>query len=133
MIRRLLRLVQVSNPILAEAMSGLLGAAWGAWLLLPATTFTVAPVYDLMAKLGPEWLWGLVVLLGGLMQLSGVLFQWLRLRWTAAFCAVMSWGMIAAIMASATPLNTATPIYSILCFSQMWACWRLALDIADRG
>lgn len=130
MTTSLLRLLQRTDPTLAELLSGVLALGWGAWLLLPGVTFGVAPIYDAMATIAPEWLWGLVVACGGLIQVTNVLRGALRARWFAAFAGVLSWGLVAALFAFSTPLNTATPVYSILCLSQMWACWRIALEQA---
>lgn len=62
------------RPINTAAIS-ILGAytfLWGLWIALPWDTFTRGPIYDMMAILAPEPIWGASAMVIGSIILYGV-------------------------------------------------------------
>lgn len=62
------------KPINTAAIS-IMGAytfIWGLWLALPWATFARSPVYDMMANLAPELVWGIAAMCIGALILYGV-------------------------------------------------------------
>jgi hypothetical protein len=47
---------------------------WGLWVANPFwTVFDQAPIYNWMMQVMPEWIWGVVAILVGLLMVYGVL------------------------------------------------------------
>lgn len=68
---------------------------WGLWLATPAwATFGTAPLYSKMDDVGPEWLWGLIAVISGLVMLYGVLKPSYGSLSKAAFTGAIHWGII---------------------------------------
>lgn len=61
-------LLKPINPA-ASVILGIYTILWGLWVVNPYwSVFARAPLYDVMAQLAPEWMWGCFALLcGGLM------------------------------------------------------------------
>lgn len=65
------------KPINTAAIS-IMGAytfVWGLWLALPWATFVRSPIFENMANLAPELVWGLAAMVIGVLMLYGVYSQ----------------------------------------------------------
>lgn len=132
LVARLARMFRATEPLAIELVSGFLGFWWGLWLLLPLwDTFATTASFAFMASVAPEWLWGAVIMIGGGFQVTVVILGNPIWRWRAALGAVATWGLVAGMLATANVGGTGTVTYSIICISQMWACWRITLEAGD--
>lgn len=64
-MRRVLR-DEDTGPL--AILLGLYMLIWGVALLMPWTTFTAFSVYGPMSQIAPEWVWGLLIVLVGSVQ-----------------------------------------------------------------
>ncbi len=126
---RFLLILRNSDPEFIEIMTGVLGVAWGVQLLNPvATTFDGGIGWRVMQTIAPEEAWGSLYALGGLFQVLAVLALAPRYRWLAAWGSAASWGLVAGMILVANPASTGIVTYGIIAISQIWACWRIALE-----
>lgn len=112
----------------SEFWSGLGAVGWGGFLLIPqAGTFAAAPSFAQMATIAPEWVWGLVMFVGGLLQWLAVFREYTRLRLITSFCALLSWGFIAGLIAYSNPYSTGIVTYGVLLTGMnLWSHLRLS-------
>jgi hypothetical protein len=69
---------------------------WGLWVANPFwTVFTQAHLYDWMNRLMPEWAWGLIAIVVGLMMVYGVLRHSYRSLTLGALVGYFHWLAIA--------------------------------------
>lgn len=129
MLARLWWILHDSDPDFLELFSGALGFLWGLWLLIPTwDTFNTTPSFAAMAALAPEWLWGSVIMGGGLLQVAMTIWGSLRLRSWATLGALLTWGFIATMLAISNFRATGGVVYFSICFSQVWAYLRIGIE-----
>lgn len=126
---RFILILKNSDPEFIEIMTGVLGMAWGAQLLNPAaTTFDGSIAWNAVEHLAPEEVWGMIYATGGAFQVIAVLALAPRWRWLASWGCAASWGLVAGMIWAANPFSTGVVTYGIIAISQVWACWRIALE-----
>jgi hypothetical protein len=64
---------------------------WGLWLLMPMHTFSVSPHLYRYVALMPEWVYGLVWVVLGLLQFRAYLIQDQMARWRLALVGAFVW------------------------------------------
>src|SRR6478672_2688241 len=66
-------LLQPINPTIIIVL-GFYTIVWGLWLVVPMwSTFGSSPVYLVMAKFAPEFLWGLLAIIAGMFITRGAI------------------------------------------------------------
>lgn len=89
--------VIIDTVRLAVFINALLLMFYGLWLMAPWwNVFEISSIYNEMSMVAPEWLWGLIALMAGVIKFIGALHnrrQWLRISSMAGF---LMWGVIAA-------------------------------------
>lgn len=102
MIRRVMadlirRLLMPINPNII-AFLGLYTIVWGLWLIMPMwDVFTVAPLFNQMASIAPEWVWGTVALVSGMSISYGALKPSYRTLTVGAFIGAVHWLNVAVM------------------------------------
>lgn len=84
------------KPINTAAIS-IMGAytfIWGLWLALPWATFARSPVYDMMANLAPELVWGIAAMCIGAVILYGVWNQTYKALLRGALAGFYYWFVV---------------------------------------
>lgn len=108
----------------AEVISAVLAWMWGLILLHPYSTFSDIAGYKLMAELAPEWLWGVVYLVIGLLQSAAMCGNVHYLRYPSAVLSMLGWVAGFYFFYSVHPVSHAPAIYGTLAFSQFWVILR---------
>lgn len=103
--------------------------AWGGWVLLPFDAFASSATFALMAKLAPEWAWGITLLALGAAHFAIVLVGAIKARRAAVFVGAFAWTVIALIFILSNPLSTATVTYSLLAILNALAFLRLGGEL----
>lgn len=88
---------------------------WGAWVLFPSTTFAT-PAYDGLAALGPEWAWGIGVILVGVYSLYSALKLSDSGISRAFGLLFLLWLFVAVSFSVAGLASTAVPTYFMISF-----------------
>jgi hypothetical protein len=118
-------MMQERRSFAVEAYLGTQSLFFGAWLLMPWSTFaahgSVADAYRILMALAPERLWGAAFMVQGAAQLfvldrGGK--QW-RAHLTASH--VLLWLTLAMAFMMTVPLSTATPMYLLPVLGGLWA------------
>lgn len=135
MLRRLWGL----NTLSAELFLSALALSWGMWLLLPFESYTTTPTYRYLSAWGPEWIFGMLTMLVGIIQYVGVLlgvtnyFQQWRFRIGGGILGVAIWGSIALSFWLSNPFSTAPIIYTITLLGCMFIALRLSIMSGKLG
>lgn len=94
------------NPALIVLL-GIFTVVWGFWIANPFwTVFTQAPLYDYMAALAPEWVWGGIAITAGVVICIGAVKRSYRALTTGAGVAFIHWLLISLMYFAGDPLNT---------------------------
>lgn len=105
-----------------EAASAAALGIWGAVLLMPYATFTSnVAFYPMLALYPVEWVWGLVYLAFGLMQLAAVWKGYARVRGYIAAAASAPFMFLFVSFAYASPQGVAFLIYFLFMLCNWWA------------
>lgn len=111
-----------------EGQSAFIMIMWGLWLSAPGDTFGGSPSYGILAAL-PEWLWSDITIGFGSFQLLALLHGNLKFRLLVARINAVVYVIITVSFALANVLTTGVPTYSIIAMSNMWASYRLELQV----
>lgn len=107
-----------------EAASAVALGIWGAVLLMPYQTFTSNVAFFPMLALFPvEWVWGLVYLAFGMVQLAAVWRGAGRPRGYAAGVASGPFMFLFVSFAHGSPQGVAFLIYFLFAVCNWWAAW----------
>lgn len=130
------------DPEPLELHSGLVAAAWGFWVASPWwRTFAACPrLYAGLAGLMGEREWGLLLLAGGLIQLTAVwmtsqtpqsdhrrYWRLLKVRRWVAGCAMLTWGLVAWQVALGDWRAPSVVLYGVIGLSSLLTYLRLSL------
>ena len=102
---------------MGETFSAVLAIIWGAWVTNPRVdTFASAPsVYQTMLWVCPsELAWGLMVLIGGIVQLYAVWSGRHRIRMVATFAGAMTWLLLALMFAVGDLRSTGCAVFTLI-------------------
>lgn len=103
--------IREGSPDFAIVIVGIMSLSMGLWLLTPLGTFASSN-YGLLARTAPEWVWGVLMLIPGVLKISGTLLR----RWNLAKTGVW-WGFVVWLFFSFSFfLSDATSPISILLF-----------------
>lgn len=104
---------------------------WGVWLLLPFNTFTETSIWQAMAPIAGENVWGLVFLGLGLAEIATL--YWHLLTWHNALMLVnfSLWSFISAGFWFSLPTSVAPPTYSLVALFAAWVYLRDARLIRE--
>lgn len=111
-----------------EAQSAFILILWGLWLGAPGDTFGGSPSYGILDAL-PEWLWSDITIGAGVMQMLALLHGNLKVRLFVAIFNIVVYAIITVSFALANILTTGVPTYSVIAVSNMWAGYRLELQM----
>ena len=84
---------------------------FGLWLLLPASSFAATPAWNIIAKLMPENVLGIIILSLGLCQFVTMLLLYNRAARVLAFLSVFLWSAISYSFWLSSPASTGSVIY----------------------
>jgi hypothetical protein len=115
---------------LMELFQGLVTLFWGLWLLLPLQVFRSEPLlYHELARLAPEWIWGLAATLLALVGLSTLLGDGRENRARIAMAQTFGWLFVCWLFGLGTGWRTtAVPVYGMLALGSAWIYIRLERD-----
>lgn len=112
---------------LVEIMSGIAAVAWGFWLLNPAfNTFDGSLGYVAMASIAPEYVWSVIMLFVGVMQVYAVVAHKLSYRKRASLALSMMWVFITTMIAISHLASTGVAIYGVFSCFTIWSYLRLS-------
>ncbi len=133
--REFLSSLVYSDPRTLEFTGGLKAFVWGAWLFSPFwETFTSSPSFRAMASVASEWLWGIIIMLFGAVQVFALYRGSFKPRRVISFILCMTWTFIAAMFCIAAWRTTAAPVYAMFAIWQGWVTIRVGLYVTgDRG
>lgn len=94
-------------------MYGVLILLWGVWLLLPFSTFHSVSTFAVLAKIGPEWVWGTLAVAIGAIQILLIMVS-RKLERTAALLQFYFWAFIAITIGLSNWHGSGLIIYSWL-------------------
>ena len=126
-IARMRMLLVKKDVELVEIVTGGIGASWGLWLLMPWTTFGSSPSFRAMASTAPEWLWGIVILIAGGLQLAGLGRDHFKMRRAGALAMAAVWVFVSTMIGIASPTSTGVIVYPWLAMASFWSYWRIRL------
>jgi Na+-driven multidrug efflux pump len=113
--RQLVDIVRYCRTDGMELNLGVLGLIWGAVMLNPlAAAFASTPSYATMARLAPEWAWGLGALLVGVGALAALLFDGARWRRIAMFAGLAYWLFVASTFALGNIDSAGWVVYGLI-------------------
>lgn len=101
---------------------------WAALLSFPFQTFQLGASYSAMSELAPEWVWALVILMIGTIQLIGFLQKKQIIRRTGLLLATGLWFFVSAMFAvgevitTGGVVTTAAGTYAIIGGMASWKC-----------
>lgn len=107
-------LKRIKNFLAVEVATTSIAIWWGIILILPYDTFSEAVAYGAMSTLAPEFVWALVLLLIGFLQLYGIVRDHYSFKRFTLLFATGVWIFIATMFALGSPFNTATGTYVII-------------------
>lgn len=94
---------------------GVYTTVWGMWVANPFwNVFSRAPLYSWMHALAPEWVWGLVAFVVGILMIHGVIRHSYRSLVTGALVGYFHWLMIAVMYFGGDWRNTGGITASII-------------------
>ena len=141
-MRRLLAALHRSDPEAWEIWGGILLAWYGSWLVMPWQTWATVTSdgccevggFDLVARVwSTELVQGVAFIVVGLASIAGGAFQWrLRMRAVTASVGVVLWVITLLSFALFRWESTATPMYGISAFAQLWLLYRFHIEGAVR-
>lgn len=112
----------------AEVGNAAVGILWGALTLNPyADTFGSAPSFRTLALLAPEWVIGLIVLVGGIQAMAALFHGNLLWRQIATLLGCSTWIFFGGMFMVANPAGLALALYLPLAAFAAWAYLRLTL------
>lgn len=92
----------------AVVILGLFTMLWGSWVAAPWWhVFTRAPVYSYMLSLAPEWVWGTVAIVAGIVMILGVFANSYRSLALGSWIGGMHWLVISVLYFIGDWQNTA--------------------------
>lgn len=97
---------------------------YGAWLMLPFSTFGMSQVYADLAIL-PEWSWGLAFSIVGLACLVALRNGHRAWRRFAAIMAFLTWFMLGAVFLHGAPTSAGALVFLTFAASTGWTYIRL--------
>lgn len=86
---------------------GIYTTVWGLWIANPFwSVFNRAPMFNEMASLAPEWAWGLMAIIAGLVIVYSAIRQSYRTLTIGSLVAAWHWAAIATFYFVADWMNT---------------------------
>lgn len=132
---RLLLILTLATPEIAELGSAIAAMAWGGWLLLPTRVFEGHPaLFRPMAALSPQWVWGAGMLTLGIAQASCAVCGprrdprggARRQRRTVANVLVAAWAFVTVMYLAGDWRTPANAVYSLGVLANAWLSIRLS-------
>lgn len=119
MIKRLADLFKGGTPDFSIIIIGIMSLSMGIWLLTPLGTFSSSE-YGLLASTAPEWVWGVLMLIPGVLKITGTLLR----KWTVARAGCW-WGFLVWIFFSVSFFieDPTSPISSLLFWKGILNGW----------
>jgi len=108
-----------------ETASAATLALVGVTLLAPASTFSANPTAFAAMTALPEWAWGGLLMVAGLVQSYAVARRNARGRRWAALAALAFFSFLAALYFIANPLNLGTPTWAVHAAGNLAALYAL--------
>jgi hypothetical protein len=120
---RLARVLLLGDTAPVSLLLAMLQVAIGGWFLIPwLDTFATGRTYDTMARLAPEWVWGLVLVVSGVLMGRGVLaLSTRRYRlWVAWWCASVWLVILGAVAHASSFAGISVALYAVLAAACGW-------------
>jgi hypothetical protein len=94
--------------------------AWGIWLILPLDTFSSSQVYSIISRILPEWVWGIIFLTAGILQIYSVhQYHW-AFRRLMATVVLFLWVIVDVSLWVSRSSSAASITYLVFALSAMW-------------
>ena len=123
----------------AELFASALAITFGGWLLAPWQTYSAAPTFQYLSVWGPEWAFGLIMLLIGVTQYGGILFSlmpnkchWI-LRIIGNNVGVVGWSILAISFWLSNPTSTAAIVYTVVVLICIYISIKLSIESGKIG
>ena len=123
----------------AELFASALAITFGGWLLAPWGTYGTSSTFKYLSVWGPEWMFGLTMLLTGAIQYSGIIFSlipdkrhWI-FRIVGSELGVMVWCVLAISFWLSNPFSTAPIIYTIVVLVCIAVSIKLSIESGKVG
>lgn len=75
MMNRMREVFKCWSPEFAMLILGLMSLTMGLWLIHPVETFSTSPTYGVLGTAASEWFWGVLMLIPGVLKISGLLLR----------------------------------------------------------
>lgn len=128
-MERFVWLLNDSHFEYAEFQNAAVGIFWGAWLLNPHwQTFASSKSFDAMSHWAPEEVWGVAILLLGLLQMGAFIREHRHLRMAGTLSGVFVWFSIGIAFGLVNIASTGVVVYPLLGLGAGWSFWRLLVS-----
>lgn len=127
MKRLLTSVLDPEAPGSAERWQAIFAMVWATWLLLPFDSFLVSAAYADLRTLAPEWAWGALALLAGLLAFVAS-YNGPALRVGMNLWMALGWGYVAAAVLHSIPPSTIGALLAVLFARQLTLLWSAILD-----
>ena len=123
----------------AELYSAALAMTFGTWLFLPWETYSTSSTFKYLSVWGAEWVFGLIVLLIGVIQYGGVILSLLPhnrhwiLRIIGSELSMVIWCTLAISFWLSNPLSTAPVIYTVVTLVSTGISIKLSIESGKVG
>ena len=100
--------------------------AWGLVLLNPVDTFSTSPAFSMMAQIAPEYIWGLLFLGLGILQLLVIECDKEHVKPISGYVQLLGvfiWSMIALFFYIGNPHGTGFVPYITITFLSLFCYW----------
>lgn len=119
-MNRLKELFKTWSPEFAMLILGIMSLTMGLWLMFPVDTFSTSPTYGVLNSAASEWFWGLLMLVPGVLKVSGVLLRAWGLAKAGFWAGFFIWMFFAFSFFQGNP---ASPMSSILFWKALFDGW----------
>ena len=114
-----------SEGALAELFLALISVTWGLWVASPFwSAFSASSSFRVMAEIAPEWVWGAVMTVVGLLKIHSIVSQNYRLKRIAFTVSLFVWSSIGISFILVSPYAVGTAIYSLILCANSFCLWR---------
>jgi hypothetical protein len=103
---------------------------WGLWIINPwENTFAITSAYRIMAGVMPEWAWGALLLVLGIIQLIVIFRGTLHMRAISSVTCLFIFLSLALLIFFGNPASVTIPTYLIFAICEWFAYTEVLADI----
>lgn len=121
--------VLYSDFKLVALLNSVLAILWGVWLILPIGVFSTGPAFGALAKLAPEYVYGIVLTFIGLVSLLNFRHRFASdYHARPSFYLFVFWLFVATLLAISNWKTTGTIVYSLIAISNGLVYLKIRLE-----